>query len=683
MAADPAIIAVNAEQMQPDTSTADDDLLSAIEQAEGMAYGGETDALNNERATAIDYYLGQPFGNEVPGRSQVVSKDLFDSIEWIKPPLLRIFAGGDDVCKFLPQGPEDVAAAKQESDYINHVIKDKNNWFMVAYEWFTDALLTRNAYALGYWEAKQEAALERYQGLTDDQMVLVGNDQGVQIVAHKAYQSVLVVNGQQMPVVLHDVDLRRIKSYGCAKICVLPPERCLVQPHAKSMSVREDDFFEYWDFKTISQLRVEGFDVPDDIDDTGGFDRTLVDQSRDIPAGTTFTQEQDNTVDPSMRRVKVRMVWMRHDYDGDGIAEMRYCVVVGRNFLVNQETSSIKVASIVPTPMPHRHVGLSIYDHVMDLQQIRSMMLRAGIDNQFLANNTRTAVNQNTVNLDDLLASAPGSAVRVDGPPGPDIMPFVQPNTVPGTIEFLNYLDAIKQNRTGTQAPMAGADMDAIMAQPGTVAQLVSAASQKIELIARVFAEGVKELFQIVHELTLENATVEDRIELNGTWVTVDPRQWKKRSDMHLVVGLGLGQRQQHVASIAALLGLQEKALGVGLTSLPKIYNGLSEYVKALGFASCEQFFDEPPPGAQLPQQTPYQVQVAQINAQAQTLIQQMKLNGDATVATLKAEADAAKTYFQEQQETMRRHQENFIRVVSEATDRMHELRLQKAKGKE
>jgi hypothetical protein len=666
----------------------DDALLTAIEEREGGALGREYDPMAQDRATAINYYLGAPFGNEIEGRSQVVSKDVFDTIEWVKPALLRIFAGGDQVAEFPPQAEDDIEGAEQESDYINYILQRKNNWFSLCNEWFTDALLTRNAYVLAYWDEHEEPTLERYRGLTEDQLVLIAMDQSVEIIAHQSYQAPMplpapmALNAIQQglmqgypQITLHDVDIRRIKNYGCVKLECLPPERCMVAGDAKRVSLRDAAFFEYWEYKTLSELRADGFDVADDISDSGGIERGLVDQVRDLTQNTIL-YDQEMSSDPSMRKVKARMVWIRNDYDGDGIAELRYVVAVGRNILVNQEATNIPVATIVPYPMPHRHIGLSLFDAISDLQLIKSAMQRQVIDNQYLANNGRTAVDKNSVNLDDMMVSRPGGVIRVNGQPQAAIMPFVHPDTSAGAIAVLQYFDGIREDRGGVSKPFAGADLEAINAQPGTIAQLTSAASQKIEQIARVLAEGVRELFLLVHELTLSNATAEDKVQLRNKWVTVDPRQWRKRTDMNLMVGLGVGNRQQHMMAIAALLGLQEKALSVGLTSPSKIYNGLAEYVKALGFASCKQFFDEPDPGEPFQPQPPYQVQVAQMNNEAKIHIENMKQHGDLMLASIKEEGNNSRAYFETMIDAQNKSQDRFIRAVSEATDRMQEMRL-------
>ena len=167
-------------------------LRRAIDNEAQDALGDSNDSLNQERAIALNYYLGRPLGNEIEGRSAIVSHDVMDTIEWQKPALMRIFAGGDQIVKFEPRGPEDVEGAEQESDYINFVLTQKNDWFTICYDWITDALLTRNAYAHAYWDENITTTLEAYQGLTDDQLSFILKDiesGKVQVIAHSAYPS--------------------------------------------------------------------------------------------------------------------------------------------------------------------------------------------------------------------------------------------------------------------------------------------------------------------------------------------------------------------------------------------------------------------------------------------------------------------------------------------------------------
>ena len=100
--------------------------------------------LMEERADAMDYYLGD-MRKDMPaqeGRSRAVSTDVADTIEGVMPNLMDIFAGSDEVVRFEPVGPEDEAAAAQETDYVNHVFMQQNPGFMVLYSFIKDALLS-------------------------------------------------------------------------------------------------------------------------------------------------------------------------------------------------------------------------------------------------------------------------------------------------------------------------------------------------------------------------------------------------------------------------------------------------------------------------------------------------------------------------------------------------------------
>lgn len=567
----------------------DKDLLQAIEAEEAVAYGRENDELSQDRAKAIDYYFGRPYGNEVDGRSQVVTREVMDTIEWIKPSLLRVFTGGDEVCRFEPVGPEDEEAAKQETDYINHVLLSKNPWFHTCYAWFTDALLTKNAYCLAYWDKKEDVQKETYEGLSDDQMALILQDESIEVIGH-AVNPVMDNMGQPIGQT-HVVQVRRKRTYGCVKLEVLPPERCLVSFRTKGASVRDADFFEYWDDKTLTELRSLGFDVPDDIEDAYSTENSIEDQARNQYREHAFSS--DIRTDKAMRMVRVRVVWVRYDSDGDGIAEYRQCVVVGNTILSNQEVNGIPVAAIVPTPVPHRHPGLSVADFVMDLQKIKSTILRQGLDNGYLSNNGRYAISDK-VNLDDMLTSRPGGVVRVDGAPSQEIFPLVHPQNGQMWIQMMEYVDQIRENRTGTNRYFTGIDQNALNKTASGIAQLTSSSAQRVEAIARIFAEGVKELCLVVHELVQKHATQEDVVKLRGKWITVDPRQWIKRGDMTISVGLGSGSKESQISALMNILMAQKEAAQVGIASPTNIYNALTELTKVYGFQSPEKFWTDP-----------------------------------------------------------------------------------------
>jgi hypothetical protein len=631
-------------------SDADLDLLAAIESAESLCYGADVVGdLSDDRARSIDDYMGRPYGNEVAGRSQVVSRDVYDTIEWIKPSLIRIFTSGDRVAEFDPVGPEDEAQAEQETDYINHVLTDKNNFFTLCYEWFSDALLTKNAYALAYWDTSRQVETETFSGLTDLQLSQIAQDGQLEIVAYEKRQSSPSVDQLGQPVhpqTLHDVKIKRTREYKGVKTCVLPPENCLISENLEGMSVRNADFFEFFEDLTISEIRKRGFDIDEDISDDIRSIDTTEGRARDQFSENISTRNQGSGIN---RRVRLRTLWIKYDYDGDGIAEMRMIMMVGREILFNDESTGVQVSCIVPTILAHRHPGLSVRDMIHDLQLIKTTIWRQTLDNLYLANNGRYGISDK-VNLEDMLTSRPGGVVRVSGGASPvqEILPLVHPFVAGQSLEVLDYTDRIIEHRTGTNQSFTGVDPNALSkAHSGVaIAQLSSAAAQRVELIARVFAEGVKELFHIVHELCIRHDHNTNVVRLKGQWVNVNPSEWKRRTDLRISVGLGTGNREQMMQNLGVILQEQKALLPLGLATPEKIYNAQIELVKAAGFPNADKFWAKPPPG--MPPQPPApeaikaqtEVQLAQLKEQFETQRLQMELESRERIETAKIQAD-------------------------------------------
>jgi hypothetical protein len=144
--------------------------------------------LSQERARALDYYLGD-MANDMPapeGRSRAVSTDVSDTIEGLMPSLMDIFAGTDEVVRFDPVGPADVAAAEQESDYVNHVFMQQNPGFVVLYSFIKDALLSKVGVVKVWWEEREEEERQTYYDLDDAQFAILLADDDVEIVEHTA-----------------------------------------------------------------------------------------------------------------------------------------------------------------------------------------------------------------------------------------------------------------------------------------------------------------------------------------------------------------------------------------------------------------------------------------------------------------------------------------------------------------
>lgn len=594
-------------------------LLGAINKAEENSYGSDSDSgLSSERAYNIDMYLGRNTMPAPDGRSQVVDRSVYETVQAMCPSLARIFASGDDVVELPPIGREDEQGAKQESQYLNYLVLQKNNWFQIFDTACKDALLTKAGYLYPYLEKRRQVELERYERQTPESLALIMQDQP-EIVEQREYpdpeyvapppqplidpMTVQPVMGPQGPVMqppppapmLYDIAIRRTKVEPSFCIDVLPPERCKIAESTKTVQLDRCAYFEYFDYPTISDLRADGYDVPDDIgmDDPGtALEETARDQYSE-------NQTQDNAVaDPSMRQVKTRWVWIRYDYDGDGIAELQYCVVVGQNVLHREEVNRIPVAVICPDPLPHRHVGLCPADSVADIAQIKTVILRQGLDNLQLSNNPQKFIVPGMVNLDDALVTRPGSIIRGKQGAifGQHIAPFVVPNVFPQAMEGLGYMDQVKEGRTGVSNYFTGLDQNALNKTATGIQQLSTMAAQRVEQIARHISNGITELFAILHELVLKAGHKAETVKLRGQWVEIDPSTWRRRNDFKISVGYAAGNKDNLVARLMMMANMQEKAAAGGLSIVNErnMYETAIELTKASDFSAPERFWTDP-----------------------------------------------------------------------------------------
>jgi hypothetical protein len=642
----------------------DMEIIAQIEAQENIAYGVNDSALSNDRAEAIDYYLGQPFGNEEEGRSQVVSYDVQDTIESALPQLLKVFVAGDKVVQFDPKGPEDQDAADQETDYINHIVMEKNEGFKVFYVWFKDALLSKNGYVKVYAEEEEEEEEYEYKGLSDAQLQMLASDENTEVLEHTGYPDPSVnmdvvyqqaaMNGVDpatvMQPMLHDVKLKVTEKETEIHIENVAPENMMISVEVNGPNLQDAKFVQHREVMQLADI-AETFDKPleyiksimSDLRDT--FEEES--NARDI-----YDEEYDRAIESQEALVKDTYIKL----DGE-----RYRVVVlGNTILYKEKCEYVPFACITPMIMPHRHIGRSYADLTMDIQLIKSTLIRGQLDNMYLANNGRYAISDR-VNLDDMLTSRPGGIVRVEGDPGSGIMPLSHPPLPASSFGMVEYMDSMKEKRTGITAYNQGLDSNSLNKTATGVAQIMNASQQRIELVARTFAEtGVKELFKLVHHLVRTTLTKPDIIRLRNKWVEVDPREWKARKDLSISVGLGAGNKDQQLVHLTSILNMQKEAIQVGLTNPEKIYNALAKLTQNAGFKNPEEFWvnpantpeqegqqEERPSEAEIAVQG--QLQIEREKAQAQLQQEQLRSQNDVIIEREKIAAQAELERFKAQ----------------------------------
>lgn len=641
----------------------DDELVAMIELMERQAIGYFTSQVSGEQAKAMDYYLGRPLGTEEDGRSQVVSSDVWDVVEGMTPMVLKPFVASDDVVRFNPLGPDDEDAAQQETDYVNWVVTQKNEVFNELLAWVKNGLLQKNGIVKYWWEKSRKASIERYFGVPDDVYALLIQDKGVEVIEHTEMPGepeeqqdpqtgeMVMVEG----VTTHDVTLRVVDEVGEAKYCVVAPEELLVGRDTRSPSLQAARFVEHRVKRTLSDLRSAGYDVPDDISGDMADDIYMSEQYQARHGEDDSSQYNvSELMDPSLREVTLREIYMQVDADGDGIAELRKICVVGRTVLANEETEEIPFCSWTPYLQPHKFYGRCPADETVEIQLVKSTLWRQGLDNIYTINNNRTYANE-AVNLDDLIDNQIGGVIRVRGDvPVSSAVAAAQVQPIGGVIQpMIEYLDSAKENRTGFTRYNQGSDGEGLNKTATGVRLIKEAANGRIEIISRAFAEqGLSPLMRGIHGLCRRHATKAETIQLRGKWVQVDPRQWKKRSDMTVSVGLGNSDQQMRMQGVQLLQQTQSEILKAShggalppIVSPQNVYNAASKLTETLGYKNPEQFFTspdqikppEPPPPPDPTQDPAFQIKQRELDQRDREIDIKAK---DVEFSHLKAKAE-------------------------------------------
>ena len=610
--------------------------------------------ITNQRQKSLEYYFGEPFGNEQEGRSQVVSTDVSDVIESILPTLLRTFAASDDVVRCDPVSAEDEEVARQATDYLNYVFNKDNDGFVALYTLFKDALIQKNGIAKVYWDTSEKREQETYEKLSDDEYTMLLDEEDIEVKEHSEYADQKAIDAKQTMMeqtddpllmeqiedaptpMLHDVVLIRKETYGKVKIETIPPEEFLIERRAKNL--QEANFLAHRTTQTRSDLIEAGFDedtvnaLPTDTADK--YNEEKVSRYRNLDYDFS-----SNSGEASTDEITVYECYAKIDAEGDGIAKLRKITLAGTGayqVLDDELCDSIPFVSITPIMVPHRFFGRSVSEMTEDLQLIKSTVMRQLLDNMYLTNNNRVAVMDGQVNLDDLLTNRPGGVVRTKGSPGQVMMPMQTQTINQQAFPLLEYLDTVREQRTGITRYSQGMDADSLNKTATGVNVILTQAQMRVELIARIFAEtGVKDMFGKIFELVVKHQDKERIIKIRNTFVPFRPMEWRNRCNVSINVGLGTGSRDQQLSILNNILQTQLKALELQgtpagpMVNLRNIYNTLSKIVENAGLKNTGLFFTDPDVGMQQmpppqpPQPTEFE-KVSQLQVQGENMRKQM-----------------------------------------------------------
>ncbi len=610
-----------------DKSLSEEDLQAIITSEISSAVEFIDNDVGPQRAKATKYYKGDKFGNEEDGRSQIVSHDVRDTIGAIMPSLMRIFFSTDKVVEFVPKNAEDVPRAEQATDYINYIFTQDNPGFLTLQSAFKDALVRKVGIIKYWWDEDVEVTTEHFSGLNPEALQFLASDPQVAVASQELAMEMDEM-GQPIGMPSIEATVTRRVDKGRVKVEAVPPEEFLIDRDAKTLE--DATIVAHRTTLTVSDLVARGYEEELILEHAG--DTDILNWSDELAARQeTQSYGQATRSDDAAKDVSYTESYIKADMDGDGIAELiKVCSIGPSNKVLFWEpVADIPFATFCPDPEPHTFFGMSVADSVMDIQQTKSTVLRNMLDSLSMSIHPRTAIVEGQANIDDVLNTEVGAIIRMRsaGSVQPFAMPFVGKEAFP----MMQYLDELRENRTGISKAAAGLDAAALQSSTASaVNATVSQAQQHIEMIARIFAEtGMKQLFKGILKLITTHQDEERMTRLNNQFVPIDPASWNADMDVVSNVALGQGTDTEKIAALSQIAGKQEelmKLLGpVNALVSPKQYsNTLAKIVELSGFKDPSMFINAlqdgqplvPPEASQNKKKSPEEL-LAEVQAQS------------------------------------------------------------------
>ena len=571
------------------------------------------DTMSSWRQQMHNEYRAMPYGNEMPGRSGIVTTDMQDAVEWIMPSLMRIFAGTQSAVVITGVGPEDEPKARAVSALIHYQLQKKNPYFEIVYTWFKNALRFKTSVIKATWKYDYTEEEIEYKNVTLPEYQMLAQDPFVTLL-------------KAVPVSDDSEDMQEDEGESD------DPDGFMVPPMFESLTVRVKSVL--FDGPSVENVRPETFyidPVAESIKDAaycgqilsmtasdmrvrannGRFNKRAVEEAIEKGSGehevsiTTEEEYRYNVSGLSMEgndydskdprnRFEVFEHFCKLDVDGDGVVED--WIVYKCNGVViedhENEYGRFPFFSISPIVEPHSFYGVSIAELVRDIQKIKTSLFRLMLDNMAFMVNGRFAVREGQVKVQDLIHNnVPGGVVRVQSDNA--VKPLDTPSLPQTTFQLLEFVEAVKENRTGVTKYNQGLDSDSLNKTATGIKTIYNASLQRIELIARIFAEtGFMELVRALIDYNRRFMTRESLVRLGNESFIVSPEDVDGEFDFDVSVGVGNIDQTQRAASLA--MGLQMTMQLFGPTAVPQASAIMREWWAASGFKNSESFVPNP-----------------------------------------------------------------------------------------
>jgi hypothetical protein len=484
-------------------------------------------------------------------RSGFTMSDVADTVYWVLPALMKIFFGGQDAISITGRTPDD----NPEPMHVlcNWQLQRKNKAFLKHYRWFLDALQLGHGIIKIRWDREENEVEETVPMSPEQWLAFDPKAEGVKFI-HAEEQP----DGSYAVTIKHrkiTKNLPILDNVPVSEFAWLPDAadvRNLEYCHHKRLMTRSE---------IEKNIKAGVFDqIRDDQLDAAKYSYNENEELESYFADKDMIDDGAAGLDKSRQQYWVYECFGRYDTDDDNISEPMIVTVIG-DTIVRMELNELErppFAILSPYPDQYSIGGRTFDDLIGELQDVKVALMRQIILNVANNNDRQAIVDGAAINLDDLRDNKKFIRARVEG--NRDVSSvvsyFPEAPMSPAAMPMVEYLDSIKENRTGVTKYNQGLDSKSLNKTATGITAIMTAANQRVEMIARMFAEtGVLDLFELLVEMNSRYVDQEQVVRLTeGQPVVIRPDDLKGEYDLDIAAGVGAGQRQEATQNMMLLI---------------------------------------------------------------------------------------------------------------------------------
>ena len=639
----------------------DTELITRLEQMNRQAIGYVSDTVSSEQDDNLERYLGMPYGDEEDGRSQAISMDVAEVVDWAIPDILEPFISGDQVVEFQPANRAEEEYCKRATELVNHDFFNENDGVTFLHDVVKTGSIQKAGWSKTVWEETKEQTRETMTGLSLAHLQELQADESLTL---EAVESEPIEGKIIAPDALaaysdglvYTVTVVSEHETGSNKILALPPEQ--VKFSARTADLKNIGYICHEVEKTRSELLSMGFDA-DKVDAIPSSGKTAHDQSRDDTRFHDESRRESSSADRADDTVLLIEEYPLIDVDGDGRLERRQIYRVGKIILSNDEVDEHPFDCWSPDRIPHRLIGLGLADKVKSTAYIKTHLTRQLLDNVYLANNPRVEIPDGAMGEDtiaDLLTYRVGGLIRTKGQGGM-LRPIDIPDRSATAMQAIVYMDGVREQQSGITKNGMAVSSEMVDPKSATESRRQDRNAQvRKRLMVRMLAQTfLVPVFRKMLKNIVRYQDAAKEIQVRGKWVSIDPRGWNANLKARVAVGLGYANRDEMIQGATIVGQAQQLALPVGIVEPKHLYKTATKLVEASGLGFGEDYFSDPDSeegkaaiaarqqaAAQDPKMAEAQgkLQLKQIEEQMTAQMRQQEIAHKAQMAQVQAEAD-------------------------------------------